>query len=79
VYGDSVTMSWGSTGASGYDVKIYFWDGSDWLSYYTYTTSSTSKTFWPTRETEYAFLVRSRSSSGTTSEWSAASYFSFEG
>jgi hypothetical protein len=78
VYGDSVTLSWSNTGASSYEVRIYWWDGSDWRSYYTYTTSSTSKTFWPTRVTDYAFLVRS-TRSGSTSEWSAASYFSFEG
>jgi hypothetical protein len=60
-------------------VKIYWYDGSDWNVYYTYTTSSTSKTFWPTvDDTDYAWVVRSVRSSGT-SEWSAINYFAFEG
>lgn len=76
---DSVTLSWASTGARSYEVRIYWWDGSDWNVYYTYTTTSASKTFWPTvSDTEYAFLVRSVGSTGT-SEWSATSYFTFEG
>jgi hypothetical protein len=79
VRGDSVTLSWSSTGASSYEVRIYWWDGSDWNTYYTYTTSTASKTFWPTLdETSYAFMVRSVGSSGT-SEWTSPSYFYFEG
>jgi hypothetical protein len=79
VTSDSVTLSWSNTGASSYEVRIYWWDGSDWNAYYTYTTTSAAKTFWPTvDDTEYAFMVRSVGSSGT-SEWSATSYFTFGG
>jgi hypothetical protein len=79
IYSESVTLSWVASGATSHEVKIYWWDGSDWSHYYTYSTSSPSKTFWPTvSSTDYAFTVRSRGSSGT-SAWSALSYFSFEG
>lgn len=77
VSGDSVTMRWGGTGATSYDVRAYWHDGSDWYTYYTWSTSSTSKTFWPVRGGSYAFMVRSVRSSGT-SEWSAPSYFTYD-
>jgi hypothetical protein len=76
VSGESVTMSWASTGASSYDVRVYWWDGSDWSPYYTWSTSSAAKTFWPVRDADYAWMVRSVSG-GTSSEWSAASYFTY--
>lgn len=79
VTSDSVTMTWSNTGATSYEVRIYWWDGSDWNVYYSYTTTSASKIFWPSvDDTEYAFMVRSVSSAGT-SEWSGTSYFTFGG
>ena len=72
-------MSWSGTGASSYDIQVYWWDGSDWNYYYGYTTTSTSKTFWPSvDDTDYAWVVRSVYASGT-SEWTAMNYFSFAG
>ncbi len=79
VTSDSVTLTWSGSGARAYEVRIYWWDGADWNVYYTYTTTSASKTFWPSvADTEYAFMVRAEGSAGT-SEWSATSYFTFGG
>jgi hypothetical protein len=78
VRGDSVTLSWTGTGATSYEVRIYWWDGSDWNTYTSYTTTAAAKTFWPVRDAQYAFMVRAVSGR-TSSEWSAISYFRFDG
>ncbi len=77
--GPDVTLSWLDSGADSFDVQIYWYDGSDWNNYYTYTTYAASKTFWPTvRDAQYAWAVRSVSG-GSRSEWSAVAYFAFGG
>lgn len=79
MYGDTVTMLWVSTGAPSYEVRTYWWDGSDWNADYTYRTSTASNTFWPTLDgTAYAFMVRSVNGT-TSSEWAQPSYFWFAG
>lgn len=77
VAGPSVTMTWSGAGDS-YEVKIYWNDGSDWYDYYSYATTSPSKTFWPAvDDTHYAFAVRAVKS-GAKSEWTALNYFYFD-
>lgn len=77
VTSEGVTLSWTSTGATSYEVKIYWYDGSDWNDYYGYTTKTASKTFWPAvHDTDYAWVVRSVGSTGT-SEWSPMNYFTY--
>ena len=77
VYGESVTMSWDGDGDR-YEVMIYWYDGSDWNHYYSYSTSSESKTFWPAvNNTSYAWSVRGINSSGT-GEYMDLQYFQFQ-
>ena len=76
VYGPSVTMSWDEPGTE-YQVAVYWYSSSGWADYYTYTTTTPSKSFWPVvDDTYYAFAVRSSTGSGWGS-WSALNYYYF--
>jgi len=78
VWGPDVTMDWPTSAAPVYQVQIYWHDGANWQSYYTYTTRDSDKTFWPAvDDTWYAWTVR-EFRSGSWSGWSAANYFWFE-
>lgn len=74
----SVTMTWvGVTGASRYEVAIERQVGTAWQAYTTYSTTATSKTFWPqTHGVSYRFRVRAIVGSAPT-EWSALATFAF--
>ena len=68
VQGPSVTMDWPDTGAYTYEVKLYVQEGSDWTYYYTWSTSSSSKTAWPViDDSTYAWTVRA--DGGQWSDW----------
>jgi N-acetyl-anhydromuramyl-L-alanine amidase AmpD len=72
---EDVTLRFTGNGASSYEIKLYWHDGDDWNYYYTYTTSSTTKTFWPSvGDTYYAWTVR-----GGGSDWTPLAYFYFKG
>lgn len=74
----SVALTWSAvSGATSYDVLIYYWNGSAWTYYYTYTTSSASMTFWPQFHNSYcAWAVTAKNSAGAgpVSSWA---YFYF--
>ena len=74
-HGPDVTMMWDEPGSS-YEVEIYYYGSSGWNYYYTYSTSSTEKTFWPVIDnTYYAWSVRSYD--GGWQDWSDLNYFYF--
>lgn len=78
VNGPSVTLDWANNGSSSYEVTIYWYDGSDWNTYYGYNTTDSDKTFWPAvDDTWYAWSVRGKNSTGA-GEWSPVEYFWFE-
>jgi len=64
--GGAVTMSTSPlSGALEYQFAIEYAAGGVWSTYYTYTTSSPSKTFYPSvRGTDYRFHVRARNDVG---------------
>ena len=62
-------------GASRYELAIEVMTSGGWRTYYTYATSSPSRTFYPaTRGTSYRFRVRAQTAGGWT-EWSAFATF----
>jgi hypothetical protein len=75
----SVTMSVSAiSGATKYDFKIEHLSGTEWRTYYTYSTSTNSQTFWPVYDNRsYRFSVRAQNATGwsTWSNW-ATFYFS---
>jgi hypothetical protein len=81
VYTESVTLDWSPAGAAAeeYQVTIYYHDGYDWRWYYDYTTSATSRTFWPyIGSTYYAWSVRGENDAGA-GEWADFTAFYFGG
>ena len=78
--GGDTTLTWSPSGAaaSGYEVQIHWWDGAAWQPYYTYTTTTPTRTFWPVVEAPFAWRVRGQSSAGIGA-WSAWAYFTFAG
>jgi N-acetyl-anhydromuramyl-L-alanine amidase AmpD len=78
VIGPAVTMHWSDTGADGYEVKIYWFDGDDWHYYYAYSTTAPEKTFWPVvDDTSYSWAVRA-THGGVTTEWTELETFFFD-
>ena len=73
VNGPGVTMAWPDSGASKYEVKVYWHDGSDWNYYYTWSTSETAKMIWPVvDDADYAWTVRAQGG-----QWSPLQQFWF--
>jgi hypothetical protein len=73
----SVTLSSNPIpGASQYEFEIYYSDGSDWQYYYTYTSSTNSKTFWPAYAAAYQWRVRAQDVYGW-GNWSAYANFNY--
>jgi hypothetical protein len=69
----SVYLTWNpSARATNYDVTFLYWNGSQWLNYYTWNTTNTYFTAWPVyHDTYYAWTVKARNSAGQApqSEW----------
>ena len=63
--GGAVVMSSSPvTGATSYEFSIEYSSGGAWTPYYAYTTSGSSKTFYPVRGTDYRFRVRAQNAYG---------------
>jgi len=81
--GDSVTLTWRqvfgaeSLAGDGYEVDIDYASGANWVSYYTYDTSSASQTFWPQIDpATYRWRVRAQNEAGWGA-WSAFATFDY--
>ncbi|MHC4091442.1 MAG: fibronectin type III domain-containing protein, partial [Planctomycetota bacterium] len=74
----AVTLSCGAVaGATQYKFRIEYKSGGSWVYYYTYTSATNSKTFYPTvHGTNYRFKVRAKDAS-STGPWSAWAKFYF--
>jgi len=71
----SVTLSCAAvTGASSYDFAIEYESGSTFLPYVTYTTTPSSKTFWPQIHAPYRWRVRA-TANAEAGPWSAYATF----
>jgi len=78
VVGPAVTLRWSNTGADGYEVKIYWFDGEDWNYYYDYSTTLAEKTFWPVvDDTSYTWAARAIYG-GVATEWTDLAEFYFD-
>ena len=65
------------SGATSYTFDIQYVHSGSWASYYTYTTSTNSKTFWPqVTGTSYRFRVKATNANGDSS-WSGWASFSY--
>jgi GH25 family lysozyme M1 (1,4-beta-N-acetylmuramidase) len=65
------------TGASSYELAIEVRSGASFGAYYTYTSSTSSKTFYPsTHGTAYRFRVRARTAAGW-GPWSSYAQFDY--
>ncbi|NIR45477.1 MAG: hypothetical protein GWN99_13805 [Gemmatimonadetes bacterium] len=74
----SVTMSCNAvTGATSYEFAIEYLSGGVWRTYYTYSSDSNAKTFWPVHaDTTYRWRVRARNGHGWGA-WSGWAEFYF--
>jgi hypothetical protein len=74
----SVTLSCNPvTGATQYEFEIWYSSAGTWKYYYTYTTTTNSRKFWPSvHGTLYQWRVRATNSSGS-GPWSAWATFQF--
>jgi hypothetical protein len=74
----SVTLSCNAiSDATQYQFEIHYWSGSAWQYYYTYTSSTSSQTFWPSvHGTSYQWRVRAQNAHGWGA-WSAYADFYF--
>jgi len=74
---DARVMSNTIPGATRYELAIEAWNGSRYASYYTYTSTTSARSFSPSiPNTTYRFRVRATNASGT-GPWSVWSYFEF--
>jgi hypothetical protein len=74
----SAYLTWNTaSGATSYDVVKYYWDGSQWVYYYTWNTANTYFQVWPVyHDTYYAWAVVAKNSAGST--WSDWAYYYFD-
>jgi hypothetical protein len=74
----SAYLTWNAaSGATSYDVVKYYWDGAQWLYYYTWNTSNTYFQVWPVyHDRYYAWAVVAKNGSGST--WSDWAYYYFD-
>ncbi|MBI4616490.1 MAG: hypothetical protein HY720_22965, partial [Planctomycetes bacterium] len=79
--GPAVDLVWQTPAGqtTDYEVRIYYWTGSAWKYYFTYTTVATSFRYWPqVHRTWYAWRVRGRGPGGTGG-WSSWGLYRFDG
>jgi hypothetical protein len=78
ISGGAVTLTFDPVeGATRYDVAIENLSGSAFVPYFTYPTTTTSKTFWPAiRATSYRYRVRA-TVAGTARDWSTYAGFEY--
>jgi hypothetical protein len=74
----SVTLSCNPiSDATQYQFEIYYWNGSVWKYYYTYTSSTSAQTYWPSVQgTSYQWRVRAQNTNGWGA-WSVYADFYF--
>jgi hypothetical protein len=76
---DSVTLSCTPfADATSYEFEIQYFSTTkgSWSPYYTYSTTSPKKTYWPASDAAYRFRVRAKSGAGwsPSSAWSTFSF-----